>query len=125
MDYQEAIEYLEHRKKLEAMPLSPMLEGKTAHVEAYKIAISAMQELQLYKDGKLCLIPDDVYTKQCAELDEYKQIGTLEELKQLKELEFTALDMANIACALNRLQKYEQLGTLDEVRAAVEKQRAK
>lgn len=47
--------------------------------EALKCAISAMKELQLYKDGKLCLVPEDVYARQCEELDAYKQLGTLEE----------------------------------------------
>lgn len=33
----------------------------------------ALEELQMYKDGKLCLIPKDVYTRQCDELDAYKE----------------------------------------------------
>ena len=44
-----------------------------------------MNELQMYKDGKLCLIPESVYSKQCAELDAYKQLGTLEEVRKAVE----------------------------------------
>ena len=51
-------------------------------IDFLKTAISAMRELQLYKDGKLCLIPESVYSKQCAELDAYKQLGTLEEVQE-------------------------------------------
>lgn len=54
-------------------------------IDFLKTAISAMRELQLYKDGKLCLIPESVYYKQCAELDAYKQLGTLEEAREALE----------------------------------------
>lgn len=47
--------------------------------DALNMAISALKEIQLYKDGKLCLVPEDVYLKQCCELDTYKEIGTVEE----------------------------------------------
>lgn len=45
----------------------------------------AMQELKLYKDAKLCLIPEDVFSKQCEEVDAYREIGTLEEVKDAME----------------------------------------
>lgn len=45
----------------------------------------SMQELQLYKDGKLCLVPEDVYARQCEELDAYKQLGILEEVREAVE----------------------------------------
>lgn len=54
-------------------------------IDFLKTAISAMRELQLYKDGKLCLIPESVYYKQCTELDAYKQLGTLEEVREALE----------------------------------------
>lgn len=47
--------------------------------EALEIAKQALKEIQLYKDNKLCLIPKDVYSRQCSELDTYKEIGTMEE----------------------------------------------
>lgn len=49
-------------------------------------AISALKEIQLYKDNKLCLIPEDVYSRQCIELDAYKEIGTVEECQEAVEM---------------------------------------
>ena len=48
-------------------------------------AISAIKELQIYKDNKLCLVPEDVYSRQCCELDAYKEIGTVEECREAVE----------------------------------------
>lgn len=48
-------------------------------------AISAIKELQMYKDNKLCLVPEDVYSRQCCELDAYKEIGTVEECREAME----------------------------------------
>ena len=48
-------------------------------------AISAIKELQMYKDNKLCLVPEDVYSRQCCELDAYKEIGTVEECRESVE----------------------------------------
>lgn len=50
--------------------------------EVYLVACEAINELQLYKDGKLCLIPEDVYSKQCEQLDKYKSIGSIEEVRE-------------------------------------------
>lgn len=85
----------------------------------------SIQELQMYKDSKLVLIPDAVHKKQCEELDKYKQLGTLEELKKLKECELSGVELAEIACSINLLKDYQKLGTLEQVREAVEKQKAK
>lgn len=52
---------------------------------ALSMAITALKEIQLYKDGKLCLVPEDVYSKQCCELDAYKEIGTVEECREAAE----------------------------------------
>ena len=48
-------------------------------------AISAIKELQMYKDNKLCLVPEDVYSRQCCELGAYKEIGTMEECREAVE----------------------------------------
>ena len=50
--------------------------------EAFDVAISALKEIHLYKNNKLCLIPEDVYSRQCSELDAYKEIGTVEECRE-------------------------------------------
>ena len=81
MNYQEAIEALELKEIT--------IEGNARRVAKFfgglDIAVSAMQELQMYKDNKLCLIPDDVYKRQCEELDEYKQLGEFAEVKSAVE----------------------------------------
>lgn len=55
------------------------------NIQVLETVIFAMNELQMYKDGKLCLIPESVYYKQCTELDAYKQLGTLEEVREAVE----------------------------------------
>ena len=69
---------------------------------AIEEAIKALKEIQLYKDNKLCLIPEDVYSRQCSELDTYKEIGTVEECRKAKrfkeyfdELYGIGLEVAN------------------------------
>ena len=78
MKPEEAIEEL---RKLR--PRGGIIPQKRA--EMIDFAISALKEIQLYKDNKLCLIPEDVYSKQCEELDAYKEIGTVEECREAVE----------------------------------------
>lgn len=93
MDYQEAIErHIEECKHRIDVITDFMKTNRDANkdkclenIEIFKTAITAMQELQMYKDAKLCLIPEDVYAKQCDELDGYKQLGTLEEIQEAME----------------------------------------
>ena len=61
------------------------LKDYTERKEAFDVAIEALKEIQLYKDNKLCLIPEDVYSRQCSELDAYKEIGTVEECREAVE----------------------------------------
>ena len=58
------------------------LKDYTERKEAFDVAIEALKEIQLYKDNKLCLVPEDVYSRQCSELDAYKEIGTVEECRE-------------------------------------------
>ena len=61
------------------------LKDYTERKEAFDVAIEALKEIQLYKDNKLCLVPTDVYSRQCSELDAYKEIGTVEECREAVE----------------------------------------
>ena len=81
MTKQEAIEILEEVKELD----DTMYAYNPAYMNALDMAISALKEIQLYKDNKLCLIPTDVYSRQCSELDAYKEIGTVEECREAVE----------------------------------------
>ena len=78
MTPEEAIEILEEVKELD----DTMYAYNTAYMNALDMAIEALKEIQLYKDNKLCLIPEDVYSRQCSELDAYKEIGTVEECRK-------------------------------------------
>ena len=84
MDYQEAIEVLQDKNTCIGTTNCDDNAWKLLN-PAINTAISAMQELQMHKDGNLCLIPESVYSKQCTELDAYKQLGTLEEVREVLE----------------------------------------
>ena len=90
MDYQEAIEILQTLYPLRCRMVDGRLQGGFRDYncdtgKAITFAISAMQELQMYKAGKLVLIPDATHKKQCEELDEYKKLGTLKEVRKAVE----------------------------------------
>ena len=93
MHYQEAIEkhINECRHRVDVIRNHMNTNGDVdtdrclENIQVLETVIFAMNELQLYKDGKLCLIPESVYSKQCTELDAYKQLGTLEEIREALE----------------------------------------
>lgn len=95
MTTEEAIEILDNeyrRIELQIIFLKGTIKENTESFryridvkESLKTAISALKEIQLYKDNKLCLIPEDVYSRQCSELDAYKEIGTVEECREAME----------------------------------------
>lgn len=104
MDYQEAIEVLNNHERYVGVKYVNGIEEAyvTPYFEkALNTAISAMHELQ-----------------------EYKQLGTLEEMKILKATHLTGSELAELDCAIKKLNEYKKLGTLEEVRDAVEKQKA-
>lgn len=55
--------------------------GDLACRDIAREAIKALEEIQMYRDGKLCLVPKDVLKRQCDELGAYKELGTVEEFK--------------------------------------------
>lgn len=68
----------------------------------------------------------DTAVKALEEVQQYRNIGTPEELKSLKENgAFTGIELAQLATMQMRLREYEQIGTTEECRAAVEKQTQK
>ena len=77
------------------------LKDYTERKEAFDVAISALKEIQLYKDNKLCLVPEDVYSRQCSELDTYKEIGTVEECREAVEKLKRAEEALNVILSGN------------------------
>lgn len=68
----------------------------------------------------------DTAVKALEEVQQYRAIGTPEELKSLKEHgAFTGTELAQLAAMQMRLREYEQIGTPEECRTALEKQKAK
>lgn len=60
------------------------------------------------------------------EIQQYRVIGTVEELKELKyNGAFSGIELANIAASLAELQKYQAIGTVEECREAVERMKPK
>ena len=110
MDYQEAIELLKGEIKCSCYRNRGYCGICTIYsemdrnniIDACKTAISAMQLLH-----------------------EYRKLGTLEEMKLLKETHLTGVELARISCMLKQLTEYEKIGTLEEVREAVEQQKSK
>lgn len=67
----------------------------------------------------------DMAISALEEIQQYRALGTVEELKIMKESALSGLELANIWAALEQLKKYESLGTLEELREAREKQAPK
>lgn len=65
----------------------------------------------------------DVAIKALEEVQQYRAIGTPEELRSMKENgAFTGMELAQLAAMQMRLKEYEKIGTPEEFRAAIEKQ---
>jgi len=68
----------------------------------------------------------DMAIKALEEIQQYRAIGTVEELKELKyNGAFSGIELANIAASLAELQKYQAIGTPDQCREAVERMKPK
>ena len=60
------------------------------------------------------------------EIQQYRAIGTVEELKTMKENgAFSAFEMAQLIAKMNKLKEYEAIGTVSEFRELKEKATAK
>lgn len=65
----------------------------------------------------------NIAIKALEEVQQYRAIGTMEELQTMKEHGgFTGIELANIAAMQMKLKEYEAIGTPEECRTAREKQ---
>ena len=70
-----------------------------------------------------CVNAHIIAIKALTELQQYRAIGTMEELQTMKEHGgFTGVELANIAAMQMKLKEYEAIGTPEECRTAREKQ---
>ncbi len=90
----------------EQIAINRLMCGNTAHsckADYIKTAIQALEEIQ-----------------------QYRAIGTVEELKTMKENgSFTGLELAQLAAMQMRLKKYSEIGTVEEFKALKEKNEPK
>lgn len=85
----------------------------------------AIEELKCYTSQSGTSHPEEIEIaiKALEEVQQYRAIGTPEELRSLKENgAFTGMELAQLAAMQMRLRKYMQIGTVEECRAAIEKQ---
>lgn len=99
-----------------------MQELETLHNQG--ISLERLKDIDFRKDV-VEHINYYAYMELQDELEEYRKLGTLEELKKIKDYELSGIELAEIACSLKRLKDYQQIGALEEVREAVGKQKAK
>ena len=88
----------------------------------------AIEELKCYRAQSGTAYPEEIELaiKALEENQQYRAIGTVDELKQLKENgAFTGLELVQLASKLMKIKEYIAIGTPDECRAAVDKQNAK
>lgn len=148
MDYQEAKRLLHPDTTRDAIwEIADKQEAIKKINEACVIACDAIDELRELHDQGFSLdrmkdidfrkevvehINYDAYMSMQDELEEYKQLGTLEEvmesireLKMYKDCKLCLVPEDVYGKQCEELDRYKELGTLEEVREAVEKQKAK
>ena len=110
------------------------LENCKKEIQSCEVAIKALEEVQRWHTSVInpniknefantstqichnCDHKDEYIEELEAEVEEYRTIGTPEELQEMKK---------DFAEALSDWRQYRKVGTLEECRAAVEKQTAK
>lgn len=83
MDKKYAINLIKYRIKTASEIAGKGLDGKA--FEDLEMAIKALEELNLYEENGLCLIPSDVYERQCEELDRLKEKERLRRSKSVDD----------------------------------------
>ena len=88
-------------------------------------AISVLKMIETH--GSLSTNAKDEAIKALEEVHQYRAIGTVEKVREYKEIadNMDAVSLAALCISLNKLKEYQKIGTPEECRAAVEKQRAK
>lgn len=88
--------------------------------------------LSTLQNGIVCATDDitredlEMMVKCLEELQQYRAIGTVEDLKTMKENgAFTGVELAQILAMQMELKKYQSIGTIEEFKALKEKSVAK
>lgn len=62
--------------------------------EDLEMAVKALEELNLYEENDLCLIPSDVYEKQCEELDRLRAKEKMRRSTSVDDSLFVGVDFS-------------------------------
>lgn len=98
-------------------------------VQATRMATEALREVQQYRKHGITV--ESASNNMCdlvaAEnlIEEYRAIGTLEELKAAMKYIYLAKKHGTVGQVIENCVKYEEIGTPEKCRAAMEKQTAK
>ena len=92
-------------------------------INVYKTAVEACKNVE---EEDYCPALDIVTIRLLEELQQYRGIGTVEDLKTMKENgAFTGIELAQIAVNQMELKKYQEIGTVEQCREAVERMKQK
>ena len=107
--------------------------------EALDVAIQALEEIQRWHTSEVnpniknvfantstqichnCDHKDEYIEELEFEIEQYRAIGTVEELQTIKERSFTAFELTLIAAGQMLLKEYRAIGTVEECKEAVKK----
>lgn len=91
-------------------------------------ALKLLKKANRYND-MVCILPkSDMWKcliKALEEVQQYREIGTVEELEQSKKYVKLAQNHGTIGQVIDACAEYEEIGTVEKCRTAVEKQKAK
>ncbi len=123
MTENEAIEELQNSIDLAKM-CTQNYERKR-EIQGYKMAIEALKEVQQYKKHGITVenALNNMRDLTAAEnlIEEYRAIGTLEELKAAMKYVYLAKRHGTVGQVIENCVKYEEIGTPEEFQEAMEK----
>ena len=96
--------------------------------EAFAVAISALKEVQQYREiGTVEQVKNQKENLNVAYqiINDYEQYGTIEDFKMAQRYMRLVKSHGTIGQVINSCAEYEEIGTVEECREAVEKQKAK
>lgn len=123
MTENEAIEKLQNSIDLAKM-CTQNYERKR-EIQGYEMAIEALKEVQQYKKHGITVESalNNMRDLAAAEnlIEEYRAIGTLEELKAAMKYVYLAKRYGTVGQVIENCVKYEEIGTPEEFQEAMEK----
>ena len=123
MTENEAIEELQNSIDLAKM-CTRNYERKR-EIQGYEMAIEALKEVQQYRKHGITVenVLNNMHDLAAAEnlIEEYRAIGTLEELKAAMKYVYLAKRHGTVGQVIENCVKYEEIGTPEEFQEAMKK----